>query len=184
MSTDYRPLRNIRAAQLFDGRLKAYDVFEHFKPDMTITTRRCLTDGTNYLWAHIGEDGFLSSFTRYAFNDARLILSAVAEVFDLDIVSEHEPQYWGFDNEQEWHTEQAKSAREYEKAKRKFEKDLLKYVRGERNNIKPGTDEEIKAEIAKKLAEKDPTLLLPVNRMQFLCEIKSIYDREVLRLPF
>ena len=70
------------------------------------------------------------------------------------------------------------------KAKRKFEIELLKYARGEPNGIKPGTDVEAKAKIAKKLVEDDPTLLLQVNRAQLRSQIKSVYDREVLRVPF
>jgi hypothetical protein len=175
MSTSFRPLRNIRATQLFDGRLEAYNVFEHFKPEMTITTRRYLTDGFNYLWVFIGEDGFLNSFHRFGGNNPNVILNAVAEEFDTYIASELEPQYWGFDTEEEWRAANAKDHREFMKAQRKFEKELLKYVRGEPHNIKPGTDEESKAKIAKRLAEEDPTLLFPVNRKRFRSEIQAIY---------
>ena len=100
MSTDYRPLRNIRACQLFDGRLEELDVYEHINPETTTIKRRCLTDGRNYLWAYIGDDDFLTSFTRYAPNgDPSKILDAVKVVFDTYIVSEHQPQYWGFDTQ-------------------------------------------------------------------------------------
>jgi len=184
MSTGYRPLRNVRAAQLFDGRLKECGVFEHFKPEFTTATRRCLTDGTNYVWANVGEDGFLDSFNRYAGNRAIVILRAVAEEFDMSIVSEYEPQYWGFDTVEEWRAAQAESHREYRKTQRKFEKELLKYVRGEPHNIKPGTNEESEAKIAKKLAEEDPTFLYPENRKRFRSEIGLIFQREVLKVPF
>jgi hypothetical protein len=30
------------------------------------------------------------------------ILKAISEVFDTEIYSEHEPQFWGFDTEEEW----------------------------------------------------------------------------------
>ena len=209
MSIDYRSLRNIRACQLFDGRLEEFDVYENVnlrkigvcqifdgpleefdfykpvKPDMTTATERCLTDRRNYLWVFIGNDGFVTSFTRWAPNgNPRKILNAVGEVFDTCIVSEHEPQYWGFDTQEEWRSAWAKEAREDRKAARKFEIELLKYVRGEPNGIKPGTDHEAKAKIAKNLVEEDSTLLLQVNLARLRSEIKSIYDREVRRIPF
>jgi hypothetical protein len=61
-----------------------------------------LTDGRNYLWVYIDDDGFVS-FTRYAPNgNPGKILSAVDEAFETYIASEYEPQYWGFDTEEEW----------------------------------------------------------------------------------
>jgi hypothetical protein len=82
MSTNFRPLRNIRACQLFDGRLEELDVYEHIRLDTT-TKMRCLTDGWNYLWAQIGDDDFLAYFTRYAPNgDPSKILGAVEVAFD------------------------------------------------------------------------------------------------------
>ena len=65
MSTDYSPLKQIRFADLFDGRLDRFGVREQLAEDETTDTRRCLTDGNNYLWAFANEDGFASSFTRY-----------------------------------------------------------------------------------------------------------------------
>jgi hypothetical protein len=51
----------------------------------------------------IDDDGFVSGLTRYAPNgDPGKILNALANVFDTDIVSEYEPQYWGFDTQEEW----------------------------------------------------------------------------------
>ena len=96
MSTNFRPLTNIRACQLFDGRLEEFDVYEHVK-------RGCLTDGWNYLWVNIGDDGFVTCFTRWAPDgNPSKILDAVSVVFDTYIVSEYEPQYWGFDTQAEW----------------------------------------------------------------------------------
>jgi hypothetical protein len=30
------------------------------------------------------------------------ILTAISDGFDVDIVSEYEPQFWGFDTQEEW----------------------------------------------------------------------------------
>jgi len=63
-------------------------------------------------------------------------------------------------------------------AEEKFHVELLKYLRGEPNDIGPGTIGMLEAEIAKTLVEKDPSLLLPINKDKLRSEVKSIYDRE------
>ena len=88
MSTDYRLLKEIRARDMFDGRLGRYDVHEHIKPDETAETQRCLSDGRNYVWVYIGEDGFVSILSRYGCNAPGKILNSIADAFDADIVSE------------------------------------------------------------------------------------------------
>ena len=89
-----------------------------------------------------------------------------------------------FDTMEEWDGAEKKLSIELKKAEKKFHRELLKYLRGERNNIKPGTVEMDKAEIAKKLVEKDPPLLLPINYDRLRREINLVYDREVLGTPF
>jgi hypothetical protein len=103
MSIDFRLLKRVRAFDLFDGRLKEFDVREHVNPRETTKNRRCLTDGRNYLWAFMDDDGFVSSLTRWATNgDPAAILDAITATFDTVIVSEHEPEYWGFRTVEEW----------------------------------------------------------------------------------
>ena len=60
----------------------------------------------------------------------------------------------------------------------KFYIELLKYLRGEPHDIKPGTIGMIRAKIAAKLVEKDQTLLLPENKDKLLTEMQSNYDRD------
>ena len=170
MSTDYRPLKEIAACDLFDGRLEKFNVREDVGRGTT-ERKRCLTDGCNYLWVFIGDDGFVRDFTRWMPNgNPGKILNAIAEIFDTDIVSEYEPQYWGFETEEEWDAAVNKRAEEHE---REFYIELLKYCRGEPNNIKPGTAGMAMAEIAKKLGEKNPSLLLPENKDKLRNEIDS-----------
>jgi hypothetical protein len=175
MSTSYRPLIEIRACQLFDGRLRSLGIREHLKPDMTTRTKRCLTDGLNYLWANIGDNGFLESFTRWGFNDPSVILGAVAKEFDTYIASEHDPQYWGFETEEEWHAALDELNREDED---RFYADVIKFVSGEPNDIREGTIGEIQAKIAKQLVESDPELLLPAQRERLMKAVRAIYDRD------
>jgi hypothetical protein len=176
MSTDYRLLRKVPACDLFDGRLEEFGVREHVKPKATTEKSRLLTDGRNYLWVYIDDDGFVGCLTRYAPNGAPgKILNALANVFDTDIVSEYEPQFWGFDTQEEWDACMEGISREFEE---RFHLELLKYLRGEPNDIWPGTNGMIQAEIAKKLVENDPALLLPINKDKLRNEIESIWNRE------
>ena len=54
----------------------------------------------------------------------------------------------------------------------------MKYLRGEPNDIRPGTVGMIWAEIAKKLVEDDPELLLPTNKEKLRSKIDAICDRD------
>jgi hypothetical protein len=56
--------------------------------------------------------------------------------------------------------------------------ELVKFLRGEPNDIRQGTIGMIEAEIAKTLVEKDPSLLLPINKDKLRNDVRSIYDRE------
>jgi hypothetical protein len=112
MSTDFRLLQRVRACDLFDGRLEELNVHEHFNPTQTSKKRRCLTDGKNYLWVYMDDDGFVSSLTRWMRNgDPSEILGAIAVAFDTGVVSECEPQYWGFDTMEEWDAAEKKMRR-------------------------------------------------------------------------
>jgi hypothetical protein len=103
------------------------------------------------------------------------ILKAIAEACDTDIVSEYEPQFWGFETKEEW---DAWSERESREHRDQFHIELLKYLRGEPNDIGPGNIGMTWAEIAKRLVENDPELLLPENKEKLRSEIDAIYDRE------
>jgi hypothetical protein len=64
--------------------------------------KRTLTDGQgNYLWVSINDDGSVAILTGYGRNDTDAILAAVAESFETEIFSEHEPQFWGFETNEE-----------------------------------------------------------------------------------
>jgi hypothetical protein len=176
MSTDYKTLKKLSALELFDGRLEAHGVREHIAADVTTNKERCLTDGNNYMWVYIDDEDFVSCVTRYGSGGAPgKILTAIAEACDTDIVSEYEPEFWGFETQEEWDRWNEQASRE---AENRFHNELLKYLRGEPNDIRPGTIGMIWAEIAKKLADKDPGLLLPTNKDKLRKEVDTIYDRE------
>jgi hypothetical protein len=174
MSTDYRPLTRIFSTDLFDGRLEAFGVREHFNKETT-ETERVLTDGRDYLWVYV-KHGFAGIFTRYYPNGGGLILNAIAEAFDVDIVSEYEPRFWGFDTQEEWDAADAAWDAMRKADDEKFHTELLKFLQGEPHDITPGIRME-RAEIAKKLVEEDPALLLPTNKSKLHVAI-AIYERE------
>ena len=65
---------------------------------------RYLTDGTNYVWGSGDEYGKLLFLT--GSGNLNLILAAMSDVFGTEVISEHEPQFWGYKTMEEW--EQAK----------------------------------------------------------------------------
>ena len=175
MSTNYRPIPDISATDLFDGRLAAFGVHEHHNENTTEKSRT-LTDNRNYLCVHIADDGLVSAFTRYMPNGAPgKILRAIADTFDVDIVSEYEPLFWGFDTQEEWNAAWDAIAKEHDE---EFHTQVLKFLNGEPHDIRPGTIGMQKAEIATKLVEEDPALLLPTNKNKLQNAIEATYDRE------
>jgi hypothetical protein len=174
MSTDYRPLKKILAPDLLDGRLEEFGIREHVTSDSTERCK-CLTDGRNFVWVYVDDDNLVSSLVRYGANSPNKILSAVADLFDTDIFSEHQPQFWGFDTQAKWDAWRQTIADEYQ---RKFRVEVHKYLRGEPNHIKPGTNGMIEAEIAAKLVAQDPELMLPQNEDKLFKMVRGIYDRD------
>ena len=135
-----------------------------------------LTDGRNYLWLYVDDAGLVRSLTRYMPNGVPTkILSAIAEAFDAEIVSEYEPQFWGFDTQEEWDAWELMIDKQYQE---KFYNDVLKYLQGEPHGIPPGTNGMLKAKIAKKLVESDATFLEPANKEKFQAQIESIFQRD------
>ena len=59
MSRNYKTLKKIRFADLFDGRLERYGVRE-YNTERSNDHHRCLTDGFNHLWAYADENGDLA----------------------------------------------------------------------------------------------------------------------------
>jgi hypothetical protein len=171
MSTDYVPLKKIRFADLIDGRLESRNVCEHFVPSETTDLRRCLTDGGYYLWVYIDSEGFVGCITRYGGNAPGFILNAIADTFDTEIVSEYQPEFWGFATNEEWEAAQREIAAHCE---REFEINLLKYLRGEPNGIRPGTIGMVKAEIGRILVERNPNLMSVSLRSELMALITAI----------
>jgi hypothetical protein len=170
MSTDFILSKKVSARDLFGGKLDKFGLREHISSDTT-ERMRCLEDGRNCLWVYI-DDGFVSYLTRFYGNAPGKILNAIAEAFETDIFSEYEPQFWGFDTQEEWDATMKKIS---DRQRHEFYVDVCAYVRGEPNGIRTGTVGEIQAKIAKKLVEEDATMIGDKDRL--LAEIDAIYQR-------
>jgi hypothetical protein len=103
------------------------------------------------------------------------VFDALTEEFEIDLVSEHDHRYWGFSTEEEWVAFQEKIAKKNEDA---FYSDLLRYLRDEPNDLKPGTNGMTMAEIAKTLVANDPGLMAHEKRDALLEAVNVIYYRE------
>jgi len=115
---------------------------------------KCLTDGRNFLRAYFDAEGLVTSFTSYISNGSPYrILSEIAETFEVEVVSERDPRFWGFETQKEW---DAWLDAEREKQEEEFLGDVMKFARGEHNNIKPGTIGMIQAQAAKRLVADFP----------------------------
>jgi hypothetical protein len=102
MSTDYILRKKIRGARLVDGELEEFGVREVIVPGQSSVNAMCLTDGANAAWVWIEDNGVVDSLTRFGDNDPDNILEAIALMFETDIFSEHEPEFWGCANWDEY----------------------------------------------------------------------------------
>jgi hypothetical protein len=174
MSTDFVTEKKICASEVFDGRLEQFGVREHVC-ESTTHKEKYFTDGRNCLWVYIDENGYLDQLTRRGANAPTKILRAIATAFDTEIFSEYEPQFWGFNTQEEWDAALEELNREQTE---RFYADLVKFASGEPNEIREGTIGEIQAKIAKRLAENDPDLLRPEHRKRLMKTVEAIYDRD------
>ncbi len=171
MSTTYRPLKRILFAQLFDGCLEPFDIREHVHRGSTTKSARCLTDYKSFLWVYRSDDGAVRCFKRWRPNGMPIeIIKTIAKVFKTKIVSEYEPQFWGFDTQAEWDAALEAEAKERDKW---LYLDILKYVSNKPNDIKRGTNRETLAKIAKQLIAADPGLLKLKNRDKLMNKIEK-----------
>jgi hypothetical protein len=97
------------------------------------------------------------------------ILQAISEEFGVRI--EHEDEYW-----QHEPTEECLDAWDAmaEKADQEFYHEMVKFVRGEDHDIKPGSVWMIKAEIANRLTANSPDLLADAKRPDLLKAIEIL----------
>lgn len=101
MGNEYE--KKILASELFDGRLKKFDIQEHDRGHSD-RNYRCLSDGEKRLGVLINEVGYITGFVREWNGDwsaPEKILSAVSDAFHTKISRYGEPEYHGFESEEE-----------------------------------------------------------------------------------
>jgi hypothetical protein len=113
--------------------------------------------------------------SRYGANCPNHILGAIADEFDTEVFSEHEPQFWGFETQAQWDAALDDMDKQ---AENDLYLELLKYLKGEDNEIKPHTIGMLKAKIGQKLIAEQPALILAENQEHLLAAIEEIYDRD------
>jgi len=176
MSTEYRPMNSIPMNELFDGRLASHGISEATSTSDDKDQLRFLTDGRNYLSIYANDDGAVDGMTRRGLANAPgHILAAIEEVFDTDIYSEYEPQFWGFDTQDEWDSFMKNNA---EEDAAKFYTEVVNYLNGEPHDIRPGTIGMIMANIAKSLVADNRQLLDRENREKLMEMVDEIYNKE------
>jgi hypothetical protein len=103
MGNEYRTEKKILASELFDGRLKNFGIHEHDRGHSD-RNYRCLSDGEKRLGVPINEAGYITGFASEWNGDwsaPEKILSAVSDAFQTKIFRYGEPEYHGFESEEE-----------------------------------------------------------------------------------
>ena len=134
-----------------------------------------MTDGGNYLWAYRGNDGLIAVFTCWGMNAPGKILRAICDAFDVEVVSDYEPQSFGFETQEAMDAAMEKSSAEHRDS---FYEQVIHYVRGDVHDLRPGTVGMRQAGIAKGLIAEDSDLALPGNKDRLLQAIDAMDDRD------
>lgn len=169
MSTWLAPIPDIQFDELFDGRLEKYGIKEHLMAEASERERY-----------FVGRDGFLEvsreqngtcTFTRRGCIPWS-IYDAIAEEFEVEIVTEHDHRFWGFATETEWNDWNETLRKEHEE---EFYTEIIKYIRDEPNGLEPGTVGMQQAEIAKALVEDNQSLATLEKRDVLLEAVRTLY---------
>jgi hypothetical protein len=169
MFTDYRVNRKLSIEKMFDGRLERFGVHETFVAEAT-PEWRCLTDGNNVLW--VEGDGKIDNLLGFGmFNATEKILTAIEEAFDAQIFSEHQPQFWGNETEEELRCDRRKTAEEIQA---KLNIMIMRHVRGESLNIEPYSGFRPVVKIAKDLIIENPDLAASDREAELLEKTNKI----------
>jgi hypothetical protein len=180
MSTDFhfQPVTPIEVQDLFDGRLKHFGIIEILSHPLTKHGYRILSDGQTFIsvWGQSGGAiGSLALEPPYLYSSAGALLKTIAKSMGTEFVmyTEHEPQYWGFDTQQEWDVAMEKLNRKQDDM---FYADVLQFVAGDDQVLKAGTVGHGKGEVARKLISKEPSLIRPDKRDELLQAIDKAYS--------
>ena len=92
-------------------------------------------------------------------------------MFEVDIVSEHEPQYWGFETQEEWDRWLEEINRQ---GREKSYCEMIAYSEGKETTYRPGTNGFVSLEIAKRLINENPSLRSPDKKDELLGLVEKL----------
>lgn len=173
MSTWLRPLKDIRFAEVLDGRLGRHGVREEVKADSK-EGYRYLSGSDGVLVVAQSEDGTCTFYRRSFTPVPWAVLDALTAEFRTELVTDQDHRYWGCETKEEWDAACQKLASKHED---EFYDDIVHYLRSEPHNLSPGTIGMKQAEIAKTLVAQDPSLMMPENRGALLAAVEHIFQQ-------
>jgi hypothetical protein len=177
MSLDYRPRKKIKLSEILDGRLEPYGIHEYADFDKS-ETNRCLTDGDSGLFVYGDEEGVTFKANGSCGFPVK-ILSAICDVFDADIFSNYDPQYWGFESEEAQEADNAywvERNRQEREEREKFYWEII--ANGKEAGYAPSKIDLRKLEIAKRLISENPDLQSPVKKDEFIDLVEKLSRRK------
>jgi hypothetical protein len=86
------PPKKILASDAFDGRLEKTGIWEDVVPGETTEQKRCLTDGTKFMWVFLDGGGYL-----WAVRGFLGIADVIADLFQTELITEYDSQFYGFE---------------------------------------------------------------------------------------
>jgi hypothetical protein len=91
----------VSGRDMFGKQLKKYGIREARTRDND-ERKRVLTDGRHRLVVCMSEEGVVEALIVYGTYQPVEILDAICETFGTEIYTEHDPQYYGCDTQEEW----------------------------------------------------------------------------------
>ncbi len=174
MSTDFRLVKEVSFKEVFDGRLEPFGIREEYIIGSTSRNSRALTDGRDHLWVYGKET--VQILTRYGRNCPNYILEVIAKIFNTNLWSEHDPQFWGFETQKEMDAHEMAAVAHT----RKLRYEKLLTIAKDRNADPTERESTIaQAAIAKELMEESPHLADPGRMDEFLMEVDNRYKKEI-----
>jgi len=171
-----RPLKPLRLEHLFDGRLERFGIREHPESE---PEHRLLTNGkwTLSVFPHHDQNHLVGDLVCYYHfpNAPERILDAIAEAFEIDIVSEHQKEFWEFETADELYAcemQRARRDRDY------FYAQLIDFFRGEPHGISSVEFGWFMAKMVEHLVLKRPELITPEHKKEIFKAIDKIYERK------
>ena len=180
MQVDYRFDIYAPIDEVFDGRLAKYGINEIVKDGRSSETERCLTDGFDSVWVYGHVSPSPGCSIDYRFDDAPGIYVRLQQLFQTEVLSDNEPQYWGFDSHEDWDNHLAKQA---ERERNRLYDDLVNFLTLRAHPFQKDTVGMGKALVAHELVVNDPTYLDVRRKSEFLNHVDERIESKTKHYP-